>query len=60
METLGPRSFTTLANLLNLLGVSLIGLPVPSYDSSMWMGLLLHALGLDLGRRRLSLGLAKP
>merc|ERR1712194_696798 len=38
----GPRGFTSLANWFNAIGLTKMGLPVPSYDASAVTGLLLQ------------------
>jgi len=47
MKSLGARGFTSVTNILNAVGLTLMGLPVPEYATSWWAGLLLHFPGVN-------------
>lgn len=47
IKRLGPRGFTSLTNRLNALGLTWMGLPLPTYDSAFCLGLAVHGPGVN-------------
>lgn len=43
----GPRGFTSLTNCLNAIGLTILGVPLPSYDASVVIGTLVHGPGIN-------------
>lgn len=43
----GQRGFTTVANLCNAVGTALMGLPLPSFGASFWLGHLIQLPGIN-------------
>jgi hypothetical protein len=47
MKSLGPRGFTSLTNRLNALGLTWMGLSLPSHESAFCLGLAVHGPGVN-------------
>lgn len=47
IKALGPRGFTSLANCLNLLGFTVQGFPLPTFDIAYCLGYVIHAIGIN-------------
>lgn len=47
MKNMGGRAFTSLTNVLNTVGLSVMGLPIPNYFASFPLGMMIHGPGIN-------------